>query len=224
MLVNGQKRNFHKKNIKSSDMKSRVILSIAVVGLGLIIAAIPQNTTHPYKLTVDEMLEEAYGRVQYFNPDEVADLLIKDDPSILLIDVRDQNEYEKFSLPNSINIPLPNLLSEDWQAYLDQDVRMNIFYSNGSLKANEAWMITRQLGYENNFVLEGGLNYWAETILNPQKPSSSSPNEEFAKYDFRMGASAALGGGNLSTSSTNEASAKPAIKARPKKKRAAGGC
>jgi len=205
-------------------MKSRVILSIAVVGLGLIIAAVPQNTTHPYKLTAEEMLEEVYSRVQYFSADEVADLLIKKDPSIQLIDVRDPDEFEKFSLPNSFNIPLPNLLSDEWTPYIDQDVRMNIFYSNGSLKANEAWILTRQLGYENNYVLEGGLNYWAETILNPQEPPSTSPNEEFAKYDFRKGASAALGGGSLSASSSSSTSAKPKIAARPKKKRAAGGC
>ncbi|MBT3244146.1 MAG: rhodanese-like domain-containing protein [Bacteroidetes bacterium] len=206
-------------------MNSRVIFSLVFVGLGLIIAATPSNTTKAYKLTAEELLEEAYSRNQYISPDEVADLLINKDPAFLLIDVRDQDEYEKYSLPNSINIPLTNLLAEEWEAYLDQDIRLNVFYSNGSLKANEAWMITRQLGYENNYVLEGGLNYWAETIMNPEKPSSTSPNEEFAKYDFRKGASMALGGGALvGSAGGNKPSAKPKIASRPKKKRAAGGC
>jgi sulfur-carrier protein adenylyltransferase/sulfurtransferase len=35
---------------------------------------------------------------------------------------------------------------------------MNIFYSNGTVTANEAWMVTRQLGIKKNFVFEGGLN------------------------------------------------------------------
>ncbi len=205
------------------NMNSRVILSIVFLGLGLIIAAVPQNTTHPYKLSAEELLSEAYGRNQYFGPDEVADLLIKKDPSIQLIDVRDPDEYEKFSLPNAINIPLPSLLSDEWIDFLDQDVKMNIFYSNGALKANEAWMITMQLGFKNNYVLEGGLNYWADVIMNPQAPKSTSPNEEFAKYDFRKGAGMALGGGVMETSSSST-SVKPKIKARPKKKRAAGGC
>ena len=205
-------------------MKAREILTIATIGLGLIVAAIPQNTTHPYKLSAEELLAETYSRYQYYSTDEIADMIIQKDPSFLLIDVRDPEEYEKFSLPGAVNIPLPSLLSDEWQDYIDQDVRMNIFYSNGSLKANEAWMLTRQLGYENNYVMEGGLNYWAETILNPEEPSSTSPNEEFAKYDFRKGASAALGGGTLASTSTSNSGAKPVIKARPKKKRAAGGC
>lgn len=205
-------------------MNTRVLISIVFVGLGLIIAAVPQNTTHPYKLSAEELLTEAYGRVQYFAPEEVADMLIKKDPSLQLIDVRDPDEYQKFHLPSAMNIPLPDLLSEEWVDYLDQDVKMNIFYSNGALKANEAWMITRQLGYENNFVLEGGMNYWAETIMNPTAPKSTSPNEEFALYDFRKGASMALGGGDLATTTSSSSSPKPTIKARPKKKRAAGGC
>jgi rhodanese-related sulfurtransferase len=205
-------------------MKPRVIISIVLVSLGLIIAAIPQNTTHPYKLSANELLNEAYGREQYFSPEEVADLIIKKDPSIRLIDVRDPAEFEKFNLPNSMNIPLPNLLAEEWSDYLDQDIQMNIFYSNGALKANEAWMITRQLGYENNFVLEGGLNYWAETIMNPQAPKSTSPNEEFARYDFQKGAGMALGGTVMASSSASSTSVKPKIKKRSKKKRAAGGC
>ncbi len=205
-------------------MNSRTIFSLVFIGLGLIIAAIPQNTTHPYKISAEDLLIEANSRTQYFSPEELAVLLINKDPSIQMIDVRDPEEYEKYSLPNAINIPLSSLLTDEWVDFIDQDVKMNIFYSNGSLKANEAWLITRQLGYENNYVLEGGLNYWAEAILNPEAPASTSPNEEFAKYDFRKGASMALGGGALTSSSSSSSAAKPKITPRAKKKRAAGGC
>lgn len=208
-------------------MKARVILSIGIVGLGLIIAAVPQNTTHPYKLTASQLLEEAKGRQQFFSPDELADKLINKDPSIQLIDVRDQADFEKFSLPGAINIPLTDLLNDKWKEVLDQDVKMNIFYSTGSIEANEAWMITRQLGYNNLFVLEGGLNYWVETIMNPTKPASTAPNEELARYNFRQAAGSALGGGGtvqLAAPAIQGTSAKPALTKKPGKKKASGGC
>jgi hypothetical protein len=87
-------------------------------------------------------------------------------------------------------------------------------------------MVTRQLGYKNNYVLEGGLNYWFEAILNPTKPSSTSADEEFAKYDFRLSAGKALGGGLAVQANQNQVSAspKPALQTAPKKKKAAGGC
>lgn len=207
-------------------MKPRNLLALFIIPMGLIIAAVPQNTTKPYKLTAQQLLTEANTRTQYVTPDAVADMIVKKDPSLRLIDVRSQDEFEKFSLPGAINIPATDLLSDQYSDILNQDIKMNVFYSNGSLTANEAWLITRQLGYSNNFVLEGGLNYWFDAILNPLKPATTSPDEEFAKYDFRKSAGQALGGGGpvQASQDQNASSAKPAIKPVSKKKRAAGGC
>ncbi|MCY1635311.1 rhodanese-like domain-containing protein [Marinifilum sp. D737] len=206
-------------------MKMRLILASVFIPLGIIIAAIPENTTKPFKLTAEELLDEVKDGTQFVSTDEIADMLVLKDPSLQLIDVRSQAEFEKYSLPGAINIPLTQILSDEYEEYIDQGVKMNVFYSNGNLKANEAWMLTRQLGYENNFVLQGGLNYWAETILNPQAPKSVMADDEIAKYDFRKGASAALGGGNAVVTNTNTVKKpKPTIKKRKKKKRAAGGC
>jgi len=207
-------------------MNIRLKLAAVFLPLGLIIAAVPENTTKAYKLTAEELLVEAQEGAQFMSTDEIADRVIQKDPSFQLIDVRAQNEFEKFHLPNAINIPISEILSEDWADVLDQDVKMNVFYSNGSLKANEAWMITRQLGFENNYVMQGGLNYWVETIMNPRAPASTSPDDEIAKYDFRKGAGMALGGGGSVSTTDNKvlSSSKPVVKRRKKKKRAAGGC
>jgi len=206
-------------------MKPLVILTIILVTMGLIIAAVPQNRTKPYKLTAEELLAEVNTRTQFITPDVVADMIVKKDPSLRLIDVRSQEEFEKFSLPGAINIPVTDLLSEEFTDILNQDVKMNVLYSNSTIVSNEAWMITRQLGYKNNYVLEGGLNYWYDAILNPQKPSSVNSDEEFAKYDFRRSAGQALGGGGAVVSSQDKVtSGKPAVKPVAKKKKAAGGC
>ena len=207
-------------------MKPLSILSLILIPMVLIIAAVPQNKTRQFRLTADELLSEVNTRSQYLDVETVADMVITKDPSFRLIDVRSQDEFEKFSLPTAINIPLSDLLSEQYTDILNQDIKMNIFYSNGTLAANEAWMVTRQLGYNNNFVLEGGLNYWFDAILDPQKPASTSPDEEFAKYDFRKSAAQALGGGGVVQITQDPASpaTKPVIKPVAKKKKAAGGC
>ncbi|MBN1115919.1 MAG: rhodanese-like domain-containing protein [Bacteroidales bacterium] len=207
-------------------MKTRIIISIVFISLGLILAAIPQNTTLKYKLSANEMLVESNNMVMYYSPDEVADLLVQKDPSIQLIDVRPPDQFEKFSLPGAINVPLTEILNEDYRDLLHQDVRYNIFYSNGSTDALKAWMIARQLGWKNNFVLQGGLNYFAELIMNPQTPPSTSPNDEIAKYQFRKGAQAALFGATSVSSEAEVATSapKPPIQKKPSKKRVQGGC
>jgi rhodanese-related sulfurtransferase len=208
-------------------MKPRIILAAFIIPLGLIIAAVPQNTTRPYKLTAGELLAEVNSRTQFVSAESVADMIVKKDPTLQLIDVRSKDEFEKFHLEGAINIPASDLLSEVNSEILNQEVKMNILYSNSTVVANEAWMITRQLGYMNNYVLEGGLNYWFDAIMNPQQPASTSSDEEFAKFEFRKAASAALGGANLeaqpATENAQAVASKPVIKT-PKKKKAAGGC
>lgn len=207
-------------------VKARLLLASILIPLGLIIAAVPENTTKPYKLTAAELLEEVKSGTQFMQPLEVADMLIQKDPLLQLIDVRSVDEYEEFSLPNSINIPLVDILNPEWGGYINQDVKLNVFFSNGTNDANQAWMITRQLGFENNYVLQGGVNYWAETIMNPEAPESGSPNEEILRYNLRKGAGMALGGAAaVSTQPTTvTSSAKPPITKRKKKKKVQGGC
>ncbi len=207
-------------------MKPLRLLALFVIPLGIIIAAVPADRVKHFQLTADELLQEAGAGVQFVSPDVVADMLVQKDPSLQLIDVRTPEEYDAFSLPGAINVPLSNLLADEYADLLNQDARMNVFYSNGSVYANQAWMITRQLGYENNFVLEGGLNYWFGNILAATEPAQTSPNEEFAKYDFRKSAAAALGGGGVVSAAGDAPAAKsvkPPVTAKAKKK-PAGGC
>lgn len=209
-------------------MKTRVVISIVAVSLGLLIAAVPQNTTHPYKISPDQLLAEIKSGQQFISPEEVADMIVQKDPSFQLIDVRNADDFAKFSLPGAINIPLESILNEEFEETLNQELKTNIFYSNSNLDANEAWMLLRQLGYENNYVLMGGLNFWFEAIMNPANPGSAVSNEEQAKYNFRKAAGRALGSdGNVSADSSitpvNKTGSAP-VKTDKKKKKLSGGC
>ncbi|MCX6277239.1 MAG: rhodanese-like domain-containing protein [Bacteroidetes bacterium] len=208
-------------------MKPLHYLTLVLLILAVIIALVPQNTTRPYKLTAEQLLSEIRTGTQFVSPDEVADKIIQKDPSIQLIDVRNPREFDMFSLPGAINIPLQDILSEANYEALNQGAKMNILYSNGSTEANEAWLLTRQLGFQNNYVLQGGLNYWMEKIMNPEKPGNLAANDEIALYDFRKAASAALGGGNVTAiapAAKDAGAPKPGVVPVKKKKKASGGC
>lgn len=215
-------------NMKQITLSPRMTLTAVLLLLAVIIAAVPKNTTTPYKLSATQILDELKSGTQYLEPEQIAQMLVEKDPYLQLIDIRSLNEFEKFSLQGAVNIPLDNLLSPDFVETFDQDTKMNVFYGNGTTQANEAWMLLRQLGYKNIYVLRGGLNYWAEAILNPSAPPSTSSNDDLARYDFRRGAGQALGGGEMSSAaSTPSAGAKakvPGPAPAGKKKKVAGGC
>jgi rhodanese-related sulfurtransferase len=204
----------------------RIILAIIYIPVAFILAFAPVKTNKPNILSPAELLEEVNGSVQFTTPDEVADRIIQQDPFLQLIDVRTPEEFEQFSLPGAINIPLSQLLSDENEPIINQTDYTNVFYSNGTVSASQAWVLARLNGYENNYVLMGGLNYWAETIMNPEAPPATSPNEELAKYNFRKGASQVLGGNATASDAGVSILSAPKlpIKKTAKKKRVQGGC
>ena len=203
-------------------MNTRVILSIILISFGSIAAILPKEKTSSIRLNADQMLHEIRLETNLISSDELADLLINKDPSILLIDVRDSADYVKFHLPGAINIPLKNILDDNWIPYIDQVSQNNIFYSNGTMLSSEAWIVTKQLGFKNNFVLDGGINEWFETIIKPEKPSSMSTSQDWALYNKRL-ASSMFFTGSKTSSSDESATALPPVP-RKKKTRVQGGC
>ena len=207
-------------------MTIKNVIFIGLLLLGVVIAMVPENTTKPYKLTAEQMLVEVQGAAEMVTADEVAHWIISKDPSLQLIDVRTPDEFQKYHLAGANNIPISAILKDEYRDYVDQGIKMNVLYSNGTVASHQVWMILRQLGFVNNYVMQGGLNYWFDTIMNPQEPAATSPNEEFAKYDFRKAASGVFGGGGDATltAPTQTAAEKPKVIRREKKKAPAGGC
>lgn len=208
-------------------MNVRIKLAAIFIPLGILVAAIPDNKVVALKADAEQLLTEIKDGNNIITTDAVADMLVKKDPSLVLIDVRSKADYDQFHLPGAVNVPIANLFSGDNSVYFDQDIKMNVLYANGTTNATEAWMLLRQKGYKSVYVLKGGLNYWAETIMNPQKPASTSADDELARYDFRKAAGGVLGGGTLAPSDGQSAVSAPIVPVMPsgpKKKRAAGGC
>ena len=53
----------------------------------------------------EELLSHANSPERYISTDQIANKIINQDPSFILVDVRDEDSYNKYSLPNAVNIP-----------------------------------------------------------------------------------------------------------------------
>ena len=168
------------------------ILAFIFVVLAGGLVLLPKYEKHE-GISPEKLLSNALSTERYISTDELADRIINQDPSFILVDVRDLASYKKHSLKNSIHIPLDSILSESAKDYLDQDQYDLIFYSNNQFTADQAWMICKRLGYNNLFVLEGGVQSWFNTIINPVKPSENMTAQEFDIYSFRKAASMYFG-------------------------------
>ncbi|MCG8307144.1 MAG: rhodanese-like domain-containing protein [Cytophagales bacterium] len=203
-------------------MKIRFVLSIVLVCLGLVAAILPQRQNSSMELDAKQLLNEIQLENYMISVDEMANALINNDPEYQLIDVRSEEAFKAYSLPGALNIPFEKLFDEAWAPYIDQVARKNVFYSNGTTLASEVWMLTRQKGFKNNYILRGGLNNWYATVLDPKEPVATDGEEAFFDYRARLGMKQFFTGEGTPASTSNVKAKKPVP--RRKKKMVAGGC
>jgi len=189
------------------------LIVIALIGAG-VAAFLPMKDNNKKEIAPDKLHAELNLNSRFFSTDQVADLLINQDPSLLLIDVRKELDFKNFHLPEAINIPLEKILDSSSLNVLAQSFRKKVFYSNGTADATVAWSVARRNNFENIFILDGGLNCWYETILNPAKPNEANANQkELDLYRFRLAASQFFG-----NSKSNEINKNKSVQNTDKKK------
>lgn len=208
--------------------KTYYFLIALTFALGFGALFLPEKS-HTKEITPEQLFYKMNNPSRFVTTDQVARLIIESDPTLLLVDARSPDQYRLFSLPGAMNIPMKELVDSNgiicskWVDYLDIEGLNVIFFSNSDVIADQVWVICTRHELDNLYVMRGGLNTWAETILKPQKPFESSPIEEFALYDFRRGACQYFGGGSISIKSDVIADPVPRIR-RKKKTVVAGGC
>jgi rhodanese-related sulfurtransferase len=171
----------------------------------------------------EDLMREIVQTSRYVTTDQVSTLLLEGDPTLMLVDVRNEYDYFEYSLPNAVNIPLDSIMSETYQEYLGIEDMYVVFFSNDDIMADQAWVIAKRMGYGNTYVMKGGLNCWINTIIQPQEPEETASKEAFELYNTRRGASMYFTGAKIAVS---EDSDKQQVTVKRKKKStvAEGGC
>jgi len=197
---------------------------VLLVILGVFIAFTSVKHSTDNEISPDELQKAMIEKTRYYSPEKVAQLIISQDPSLQLIDVRKGELYNRFTLKGAINIPLKDLLNQDNLDYLDQDIYKTVLFSNGTSDADVVWALATRLGYKNVYVMKGGLNAWIENILQPKENTVVWDRIDDQMYQYRRGASEYFGG-KSSTPEGDATVSKPKKKVkRHKKKEVEGGC
>jgi len=212
---------------KVLSFRYRILAFIFVLLAGGLVL-LPKYEKHE-GISPNLLLSNVISPERYISSDELAHKIISQDPSFLLIDVRDEKNFNDYTLPYAINIPLEKLFEEEYLSYLDQNQFDVIFFSNDGFRADQAWLLCSRLDFKNLRVLNGGINLWFNTIINPKKPKENMATSAFELYSFRKSASMYFGVGYPDDLQTNlpkkKLKAKKVVTVKKKKKLPAeGGC
>jgi rhodanese-related sulfurtransferase len=165
-------------------MNIRIKISVILLLLGAILTFLPSADHFSLHGKPDQLLLSALDDTNYLTADEVARALVDEDKSLQYIDLRTPEEFKKANIPGSLNIPYTDFLSADLETYLNSGARI-IFYANDDYKPNYALILARGIGYNNCYVLKGGMKSWYSNIMNSEFTGDKISPRENALYETR---------------------------------------
>lgn len=181
-----------KPSITVNQQSKTGFAAISLLFLGVIILFIPEERQLKInEASPQQIVNEISTNKRTISPDELAFRIMHTPDRIKLMDVRSRENYQKFSLPGAVHVPLGRLASRSMVDFANKthspDV-IKVFYSNSDTRAGKAWMLLRRMGHEDFYILDGGLNNFVETIFHStQGPKPTNPLMKSArdKYRFR---------------------------------------
>ena len=172
------------KNLTLNKKLAFIAIGLGFIGLFL---------GNPYKgnlvsMNTTELGMIVEGKVDHVTVQELADWIIQAKMDFKLIDLRTEQEFNEYHIPNSVNITLTGLEKTD----IPKTEKI-VLYSEGGIHSAQAWMLLKAKGYKGVYILFGGLDDWKDQILFPKLSETATP-EQIAKFEKTKEVSKFFGG------------------------------
>lgn len=169
------------KKIHIIALGSVVVLVLAF----LVITSLQSRDRYRFRLSAGELHAIAADSAHYISPEKALALLREKSGEYLFVDLRNPRQYDNGHIDGAVNLPMETVLDPAARKLLRSAPHI-VLYDEGSAAANQVWMLLRQTGLENLYVLEGGLAYWQQQVMNPDIfKSAAIAADEKAKFDFK---------------------------------------
>ena len=104
---------------------------------------------------LQQLLAEAKAKVGHISAEELREA----EYPVILIDVRDEADYDEEHLPNAVSLPRGYLELDIDEVAPDQDAHI-VTYCGGGTRATLSANTLKIMGYDNVSVLTGGFRGW----------------------------------------------------------------
>ncbi len=137
--------------MKELEKTKRISIAAVITILVIIIALLSyKRPKHMYMVNTKNTLEKITASDYFLSLSEI------NDSESILIDVRNQYEYEKGHLENAVNVYAPEILNDansDLFEELKQENKTVILYGTNPNEVIAPFMLLYQLGYDNVKIL-----------------------------------------------------------------------
>jgi len=152
-----------------------------LAGAGVLIAAavavmiIGQPTTaDKWEQMAAKMQPLLDNRAIQIHPAELLDYIDNDHVDVVMLDVRDEPDYNLFHIKDAQNVS-PDDLPQQVKTLLQKPPNtLFVVMSNDEERATEAWKLLVAESLPNVYILEGGINYWLDVFnIEPAEEEGS---------------------------------------------------
>jgi uncharacterized protein len=135
------------------------------IGVALVAIALGQPTIDRRVAWQNEELEATLAsREIHIDPGELLDLVHNNQIQLVMLDVRDESDFNRFHLADAQRIDRSALAAGEPAKIDPKDVI--VVMSNDEAQAEEAWKRLAVRPSSNAYILAGGLNRWLDVFAN----------------------------------------------------------
>ena len=147
---------------------------------------LPLTANRSFTVKPEKLLSEVLKEDASFTVDQVAEFIVREDNTFQLIDLRVTGRVQETGHPRSCKYPLSlNSLRKIRRHGSVIKTSGISSISAEDTEADYALVYARGLGYDNSFVMEGGITEWITTVMETKFTGDRITARENALFETR---------------------------------------
>src|SRR5436305_609683 len=131
-----------------------------------------------------DLIRQAKEQIREVDPKEVHELVASPN-GVVILDVREQHEFDESHLPGAVHVPRGHLESRIEGAAPDKAQRVVAYCAQGNRSALAALTMQTMLGYENVESMTGGITLWKDRGYEVEVPRALT-KEQRERYSRHL--------------------------------------
>ena len=121
-----------------------------------------------------DLIKQAKDRITEVDPKDVHEVV---EDGVVILDVREQHEFEEAHLPGAVHVPRGHLESRVEGLVPDKSGRVIAYCASGTRSALAADDMQSKLGYEQVESMRGGITLWKDRGYEVEVPRALTPEQ-----------------------------------------------
>jgi hypothetical protein len=133
--------------------------ALVLATVGLVAFGQPTNADR-WAMIAEEKQAMLDAREVQIHPGELLDLIHDNGLKVVMLDVRDEADYNLFHILDAQHVPLEELPGKVPELHFEPENAVFVLMSNDETAATEGWKLLVAESVPNVYLLEGGINNW----------------------------------------------------------------